>query len=76
MPTRKIDTGAMREAFRYAPGDGHIYRQQVAGADITVHRIITGDILTDEPTGDTIPAPASVSAEALMAQVDGWRQAR
>lgn len=66
----------MIDRFTYTPGDGYRYRWD--GPVIVVERIVTdliNDTITFEPTGDTIPVPAAITATAMARQVDGWRQA-
>jgi hypothetical protein len=60
-------------AFRYSPGDGHLYTWD--GEEfVAVSRIgHDGDRLTFHLTGDAIPAPVNRTATALMAAVDQWR---
>ena len=73
--TRRNSTAGMIDRFTYMPGDGHRYA--LRGDVIVIERIRQGAAgMTFVPTGDTILAPASRTATALMAAIDRWRAGR
>jgi len=66
---------ATKPAFRYTPGDRHMYTWNGQTDYITVYRIATDQSgsVSYRPTGEAIPAPERRTATALMATVDTWR---
>ena len=75
MATQTAAVPALRDDFRYTPGDGYQYTWTKGQPIITVWRVVTSDPWAVERTGDTIPAPATATAAALMAAVDALARA-
>jgi hypothetical protein len=83
MARSSTTTQPMIDRFRYSPGDGHVYVWTAGRSVITVNKIVAGGLtdkiqnrIVTEPTGDTIPAPVSITATAMAQAVNDWRSTR
>jgi hypothetical protein len=77
MARTKTEPVSMIDRFTYSPGDGHRYRWQAGRSVITVERIVThANGMDFQPTGDTIPAPATATLTTMARTVDEWRSSR